>query len=216
MTDTRGILIAGALALIVTASHATYRTWPARHGTEIIVPAAIHAQAAGLAMVSIELPLSRIELDVPHRTPAVTETFARVGLVGTWWTADGDDKANRRRLTGRPLYLQLTPAGPTRPGGPVAVQPSTASDQPVAGAVNLATTVMRVREDGYLWLGFPFGPIGVPHEVAMHARPPTPPRPRLADATPLPAADPGVYAVLRVLPSGRAALVGVIVNGARY
>jgi hypothetical protein len=58
----------------------------------------------------------------------------------------------------------------------------------------------------------------VPREVEANARPlfvPGPPRDAEA-APPPPAADPGVFAVLKVLPSGRAALTGVIVKGARY
>jgi hypothetical protein len=216
MTGARGILAAGALAVVVTTTHAAYRSWPVSHGIEVIVPAAIYAQPADVAMVAVQLPLERIELDVPHTAPVETEAFERVGQVGAWWTKDSDDTANRRRLIRRRLYLQLTPTQPPWPGGPAAMQPSTASDALVPGAINLAATVGRVREDGYIWLWFPFAPIGVPRDVAAHARPLVPPAPRAANATPLPPSDPGVYAVLRVLPSGRAALVGVIVNGTRY
>jgi len=216
MNGARGIAAAGVLALVVTSAHAAYRSWPVTHGTEIVVPAAIYAQPADVAMVAVALPFARIELDVPHKTPAVTETFERVGHAGAWWTTGGDDRANSRRLQGRPLYLQLTAAAPLWPGGPVEMRSSTVSDTVVGGAMNLAGTVYRVQEDGYLWLAFPFGSIGVSRDVAAHARPLVTPRPRAANATPQPASDPGVYAVLRVLPSGRAALVGVIVNGTRY
>ena len=94
---------------------------------------------------------------------------------------------------------------------------ATVSDAVVSGAINLASTVRRVREDGYLWLDFPFGLIGVPRDVAARARSPVTPGPRASTPEPMPpAADPGVFAVLRVLPSGRAALAGLIVNGTRY
>jgi hypothetical protein len=140
-----------------------------------------------------------------------------VRRAGDWWIAGGDRSANVRARRGRPLYLQLDAGEPVLPGGPGLMRPSTVSDTLVGGAVNLEGVVTRVREDGYVWLDFPVGWIGVPHDVEIGARPLNPPGPpRNAEAGLAPAADPGVYAVLRVLPSGRAALVGVIVSGARY
>lgn len=217
MTVARGIAAAGAIALVVTSAHACYRSWPITHGTEICVPAAIVSQPADVALVAVQLPLARIELDVPHTTPAVSDTFERVRRVGGWWVTGGGAAANARNLRGRPLYLQLTPGQPLWPGGPVEMRPSTVSDSVVSGAVNLAGTVTSVREDGYVWLDFMFRWITVPKDVAAHARPFVAPGPRGNRTGPIPpAADPGVEAVLRVLPSGRAALVGVIVNGTRY
>ncbi len=103
------------------------------------------------------------------------------------------------------------------------MRPVTVSDVAVDGAINLAGTVTRVREDGYLWLDFSIGWIGVPSEIESNARPLDAPAPRNAGAGAgaevgaiPPGADPGVFAVLRVLPSGRAALTGVIVRGTRY
>ena len=87
MNGARGIAAAGVLALVVTSAHAAYRSWPVTHGTEIVVPAAIYAQPADVAMVAVALPFARIELDVPHKTPAVTET--PVGLAGACADAEG-------------------------------------------------------------------------------------------------------------------------------
>lgn len=217
MTGARGIAAAGAIALVVTGAHAGYRSWPVTHGTEICVPAALVSQSADVGLVTVQLPLARIELDVPHTTPAVSETFERVRRIGGWWVTGGAAGANARKLRGRPLYLQLAPGQPLWPGGPVELRPATVSDSVVGGAINLAGTVTSVREDGYVWLDFAFGPIAVPGDVAARARPPVAPGPRGNRTGPIPpAADPGVAAVLRVLPSGRAALVGVIVNGTRY
>ncbi len=97
------------------------------------------------------------------------------------------------------------------------MRPVTVSDTVIDGPVNLEGTVVQVREDGYVRLDFPFGWIGVPRDVEAQARPLDAPGPRGDNAGPIPpAADPGVFAVLKVLPSGRAALVGVIVDGKRY
>lgn len=48
---------------------------------------------------------------------------------------------------------------------------ATVSDALVDGAINVAGIVVVVREDGYVWLDFSFGPIAVPGDVASHARP---------------------------------------------
>lgn len=216
MSSARGILAAGLVAIMTTSAHALYRSWPVTHGTEIVVPAALFGQPADVAMVGVGLPLARLELDVPHTAPAITETFEPVRRIGGWWTTEGEKGVNQKKRHGRPLYLQLTAGQPLWPGGPAAMLPATVSDTVVDGAINLAGVVARVREDGYVWLDFPFGLVGVPRDVAAHARPLVP-SPRVSATGQIPpAADPGVFAVLRVLPSGRAALVAVIVNGTRY
>lgn len=195
MTDARGIAAAGVIALVVTGAHAAYQSWPAARGTEICVPATLVRRPVDMGMAEVRLPFSRIALDVPHTAPAITETFEPVQRTGEWWIAGGGARANARRLRGHPLYLQLAPGQPLWAGGPVEMRASTVSDALVPGAVNLAGTVTLVREDGYIRLDFAFAPMAVPPNVAADAR---------------------VAAVLRVLPSGRATLVGVIVNGTRY
>ena len=218
MSGARGILAAGLVAVAVTGAHGLYRSWPVTHGTEICVPAALFRQPVQVGVVQVRLPLARIALDVPHTAPAVTEAFESVRHIGGWWIAGGDAHANARALRGRELYLQLTAGQPVFAGGPVGMRPVTVSDAAVEGAVNLAGTVSGVREDGYLWLDFSIGWIAVPREIESSARPVNAPVPRTGEAggVAAPAADPGVYAVMRVLPSGRAALVGVIVRGTRY
>jgi hypothetical protein len=217
MTGARGVVIASLVAVAVTSTHAVYRLWPATHGMEICVPAALYRQPVQVGVVQVGLPMSRIELDVPHTAPAVTEPFESVRAIGGWWVIGGDARANSRALRGRPLYLQLTAGEPVMPGGPAVMRLVTVSDAAVSGATNVAGAVLRVREDGYIWLDYPVGWISVPRDVESKARPLDAPGPRGNITGPIPpAADPGVYAVLRVLPSGRSALVGVIVSGKRY
>lgn len=217
MSGARGIAAAGLIAVAVTSTHALYRSWPVTHGTEICVPAALYRQPVEVGVVMVRLPIARIELDVPHATPIVTETFEPARRAGDWWITGGDKSANMRARRGRPLYLQLEPGEPPVPDGPAVMRPSTVSDTVVSGAVNVEGIVTRVREDGYIWLDFPVGWFGVPREIEAAARPLFVQGPRGNDTEPpKPAADPGIYAVLRVLPSGRASLVGVIVNGTRY
>lgn len=218
MTGPRGILVAGAIAIAVTGAHGTYRAWPAAYGTEIHIPAALMRLPGDLGLVSVQLPLTRLALDVPREQPPSGESFEAVRRIGHWWTDNAPAGANRRRLRGHPLYVQLLPGSPLWPGGPVQMRGSTVSDGPVEGSINLAGIVTGVSDDGSVWVDFSFGPIAVPNEVAAAARSLTRDderRPATGLST-QPATDPGIAAVLRVLPSGRAALTGVIVNGKRY
>jgi hypothetical protein len=217
MTGARGIIVAGVFAVVVAGTHALYRSWPVTHGTEICVPAALYRQPVEVGLVLVQVPFARIALDTSHTTPVVTETYEPVRRIGGWWITGGDKSANMRARRGRPLYLQFTPGQPVLPGGPPVMRPITVSDTAIDGTVNLVGIVVQVREDGYIRLDFPFGWIGVPRDVETHARPLDAPGPRGNNTGPIPpAVDPGVFAILRALPSGRAALVGVIVNGQRY
>lgn len=215
----RGIVIALCLAVVVTSMHAAYRWWPALRGTEILMPAALFRQPAGLNLVLVELPVSRIELDVAHGGPALNETFLSARRAGEWWIESTGSRTNARTLRGRKLYVQLVPGGTAIVGGPSEMRADSVSDVPVPGVMNLAGRVQRVRDDGYLWLDYAVGWIAVPAEVAANARRldanDAPRRPGPVHVIPS-ATDPGVYAVLRVLPSGRAALTGLIVNSVRY
>jgi hypothetical protein len=138
VTSARGIIAAGIIAVVVTATHAAYRVWPVAYGVEACVPAALYRQPAQIGVVLVRLSVERIELDVPHVPPAVTESFEPVQRFGDWWITGGDRTANRRARQGRSLYLQLTSGEPAFPGGPAQVSARTVSDGMVPGAVNLA------------------------------------------------------------------------------
>jgi len=196
--DRRGILAAAGLAITVTGAHAVYRAWPAVYGTEVYLPAALIRQAGDLGLVSVQLAPARIALDVPHKEPPAREPFEAVQRIGSWWIDGGQAGANERRLRGRPLYLQLIPGSPLWSGGPVQMRTSTVSDAPIESATNIEGVVTRVSSDGYLWLDFSLAPIALPGLAAN-----------------LPA-NTAAAAIMRVLPSGRAVLVGVVVNGTRY
>lgn len=200
MTDPRGIAAAGLFALAVTGAQGLYLSWPATHGTEIYMTATLVRQPARDEWVRVRLPIERIVTDRTESAAADradrTERYEHVPRAGGW-IAGGDVRADALTLRGRPLYVQLTPGEPLWPGGPPAHRAVSVSNAPVSGATNIAGTVTSVREGGRLWLDFAIAPIAVPQEVAA-------------------APEPRAFAVLRVLPSGRAALHGVIVNGERY
>lgn len=217
MTNARGILIAGLVALTATGAHALYRFWPVTSGAEIAVPAAVYRQEQPVGAVQVRLSMARIVLDVPHDAPAPDEPFESLRRIGGWWTTGGGARAHARALRGRTLYVQVAPVGPASPDAPLRMRPVTISDAPIADATNVAGLVVRVREDGYLWLDFSLGWMRVPAAVEAQAR-------RLSDleraanrTTPAPPdADADTWAVLRVLPSGRFALASVIVSGVRH
>lgn len=217
MTGVRGVVAAGGIAVVLTGAHAVHLSWPAMYGTEIYVPAALVRQPTGMPLVAVRLPFAQIALDVPHTTPPLEEPVEPLARLGDWWIAGGDGDTMARRLRGRPLHVQLEPGGPLWTGGAAGMRARTVSDAVVSGATNLSGTVTSVREDGYLTLDFGFAPIAVPEAVAARARPMADRGARRARTGPIPPpADPGVAAVLRVLPSGRAVLAGIIVNGKRY
>jgi hypothetical protein len=194
VTSARDIAIAAAVALAVTGGHAAYQIWPLARGTEITAPASLIRGGTPAGYAAVRLTFARIALDVPHAPPAPKEPFQALPRAGNWWTSGGVARVNAIALRGRPLYVQLTPTQPQTPDRPVDTQPSTVSDRPAAGAINVAGTVTTVRDDGYVELDFGFAPLPVP--VSVPAGP--------------------AAAILRVLPSGRAVLVGVVVNGTRY
>ena len=192
VTAARDIAIAGAVALAVAGGHAAYRARPLVRGIEIRVPASLVRAAPGYA--AVRLTFDRVALDVPHVSPAPKEPFEPLPRIGDWWLVGAAPRVNAVRLRGRPLFVQLMP-GPSQVSAAAAeMRPSGVSDAFVTGTINVAGTARTVRDDGYVWLDFAFAPLAVPESVA----------------------DGPALAVLRVLPSGRAGLAGVIVNGTRY
>lgn len=197
MNDPRGIALAGAIALAVTAGHGAYRAWPSMHGVEMFLAGDISRPPINTGLVSVRLRVEQIALDTPHPTQADMRRYELVRRTGDWWLANGERGANARRLRGRPLYIQLAPGPALWPGGPAEMRASTVSNALVPGAINLAGIATSVNDDGYITLDFALGPVAVPSHAA-------------ADAAAV------AVAILRVLPSGRATLAGVIVNGTRY
>lgn len=143
MNGARGIAVAGIIALLVTAGHAMYASWPVTHGTEIIVPASLVPLPVNDRLVDVRLAAGRVRGDA-------------------------------RALRGRKVRIELAPG------------------------LSIAGSAISTREEGYVRLDFGFAPVALPAGVVP------------------PPADTSANAVLLVLPSGRAVLTGVIVNGTRY
>jgi hypothetical protein len=221
------ITLAGLVALVTIVSHAAYRAWPGWHGVEIYLPASMYpADPSGLGYIRIDLPAERLRLEVPLGPRVVplqsapnepqAELFQPVRRAGAGWGSRGEGPASVSRLRGRDLFVQLEPDRPLWPHGPVSMRPLSVSRTPIAGATNLGGHVNRADERGHLWLTFDSHQMAVPPEVAARTKPldrvREPNRPPTARGR---AADPGTFAIFRVLPSGRAVLAGLLVDGKR-
>ena len=221
------IMLAGLVALVTIVSHAAYRVWPGWHGVEIYLPASMYpADPADLGYIRIDLPAERLRVEAPLGLRVVplqsaanepqAELFQPVRGVGAPWASGGEGAATVQRLRGRDLFVQLEPDRPMWPAGPVSMRPVSVSRTPIASATNLAGHVNRVDERGHFWLTFDSHQMPVPPEVAARAKPldrvREPNRPPTARGR---AADPGTFAIFRVLPSGRAVLAGLLVDGKR-
>lgn len=206
-------LLAGLVALALVVSHLAYRAWPGWFGTEIYLPVSMHpVNPPSFGNVGIDFPAERLRLDVPRgASEAPAELFQLVHGAGF-----GIEAAAVRRMRGHDLFVQLEPDQPLSPAGPVSMRPVGLSHTPIAGVTNVAGRVTRVETDGRLWLNFGSHQLPVPPDIAGRARP----LEIIREPYRLPevksrAADPGTFAILRVLPSGRAVLAGLIVDGRR-
>lgn len=221
------IMLGGLAALGLIVAHAAYRVWPNRHGVEIYLPASLYpAEPAGLGYVLLDLPAERLRLEVPDGPLAVplqnaatepkAELFQPVRRAGAERESVGQRQASVSGLRGRDLFVQLEPDRPVWPDGPASLRPVSVSDVRITGATNLAGHVIRVDEGGRLRLTFGSHQMPVPPDVGARAKAldivREPNRPPTARGR---AADPGTFAIFRVLPSGRAALAGLLVDGKR-
>lgn len=198
------ITLAGLSALVLIASHAVYRAWPRWYGTELYLPAAVYpVDPTSLGYVRVDVAAERLRLGVPGGLgEQQTKLFQSVRGIG------GVSRGN--------VFVQLEPDQSLWPHGPVAMRPVSVSETRVAGATNLAGHVTRVDEAGRVWLTFGSHQLPVPPDVVTRAKPleviREPNRSPAAKSRP---PDPGTFAIFRVLPSGRAAIAGLIVAGRR-
>jgi hypothetical protein len=215
------ITLAGLTALSLTGAHAVYRGWPARLGVEIYVPVSMYPAGEGdsgaARSIGIDIPAERLRFDVPRAdNEPQAELFQSVRLAGALPVSGGEGEGRVPRLRGRDLFVQVEPNEPLWPDGPMSVRPVSVSDARIAGATNLAGHVTRQDERGRIWLTFGSHELTVPAAIAARAKPldvrRAPNRPPAAMGR---EPDPGTFAIFRVLPSGRAALTGLVVDGKR-
>ncbi len=173
-----------ALAAVVTlglgAGTWAYEAWPSWYGQEITLRGQFGVKDERSGRASIELEARRLKIEGPGLVSDDTPVPAYVvKQIDTVWPAATDAEQSARLLQRRVVYVQME----RQSEGYV---PVSVSREPVAGAINLRARVIRAGPSGRF-------------EITL--APPLMPVPAGIDENAF------VSAVLRVLPSGRHAIV---------
>ena len=186
---TRRILLAAIVTLGLGAGTFVYEAWPSWYGQEITLQGLLGSKDKRSGRASIEFMAQRLRVEGPG---TVADDFLvpayLVKQIDTVWPAGDDPARSARLMQRRVLYVQMerqgADVGPSQPEGPYV--PVSVSRAPVAGAINLHARVVSAEPTGRF-------------QIAL-APPWIPIPPGLDEAA-------FVSAVLRVLPSGRHAIV---------
>ena len=191
MTFRTRIMLAAAVTLGFGAGSWSYEAWPAWYGHEIVLEASLGLKDVRSGRAAIEFPATRLKLDVPGAQADDSPVpFHLVRSIGPVWPGGSDPVRSARLMHGRVVYVQVESRGPSTPEGPFEARvPVSVSTTPVVGATNLRARVTGVESTGRfeITLAPPLLAIG----------------PDLPDAA-------SVWAVFRVLPSGRHAIVRLV------
>lgn len=187
------ILLAALVTLGLGAGTLFYEAWPSWYGQEISLQGLLGPKDKRTGRASIEFLASRVRVEGPGIVADDSPVPAYlVKQLDTVWPAGDDPVHSARLLQRRVVYVQMerqsdgvTPeSGAAQSAAPYV--PVSVSRTPVAGAINLRARVMRAEPTGRF-------------EIAL--APPLIPIPAGVDENVF------VTAVLRVLPSGRHAIV---------
>ena len=190
------ILLAALVTLGLGAGTWAYEAWPSWYGQEIPVQGLLGPKDKRSGRASIEFLASRVRVEGPGMVADDSPVPAYpLKQIDTVWPAGDDPVHSARLLHRRVVYVQMerqsegaTPeaGGAAQPAGPYV--PVSVSRAPVAGAINLRARVMRAEPTGRfeIMLAPPLVPIPVGIDENVF-----------------------VTAVLRVLPSGRHAIVRI-------
>jgi hypothetical protein len=177
------ILLAAVVTLGLGAGTWAYEAWPSWYGQEISLQGLLGPKDKQTGRASIEFLASRVRVEGPGIVADDSPVPAYlVKQIDTVWPAGEDAEQSARLMQRRVVYVQVE-----RQSEGVGI-PVSVSRAPVAGATNLRARVMRAEPTGRF-------------EIAL--APPQIPIPTGIDENVF------VTAVLRVLPSGRHAIVRV-------
>jgi hypothetical protein len=138
---------------------------------------------------ALDWPSGRVLLAIPNAEADDSPIPAHeVREIGPVWPATTNPVRGARLMHGRTLYLQVERRA-TAEGGSALAEPVSISTTPVAGATNLRVRVTKATPSGRLYLAIGPGVYPAPSTLAPDAL---------------------TAAVLRVLPSGRFAMVGLV------
>lgn len=197
MNARQRILLAGAAVLTMLAVLWVFLAWPRWYGAEIHVPVHLDVAVGAPDMSRAHFPDSRLQMDATHvlppparQRPGSEQESARINLrsIGVVWNSTNDPTEESFRLHNMTVYLQMQRDDVSGVWHPVSI-----STTLVSGATNIRTRINYANASGQV-------------DVDLDAfRVPV-----SADRTRQPSS-----AILMILPSGRYALVGIVLDGER-
>ena len=191
------ILMALAAALAVATGMWLYGQWLAWFGQEILVPIAAGNRGNPGQNVIAHYPDARLHLETSHTfATSGKQEVPRIEVRSIGVVLDDSVDASRQssNLRTRVVYLQMKPdETPARQISGV-WKPVSVSLTPVPGAFNLQASVRSVDGAGNIDVSY------APDQLPLQR---------------LPADNQHMAGILKVLPSGRAALVGLIAGNQR-
>jgi hypothetical protein len=188
---TRRIVLAAVVTLGLGAGTLVYEAWPTWYGQEITLQGLLGPKDRRTGRASIEFLASRLRVEGPGIVADDSPVPAYlVRQIDPIWPEGSDPVHSARLLQRRVVYVQVerppdaTTSGPSKTEGPYV--PVSVSAGPRPGAINLRAGVTRAEPTGRFTIALAPPLIPVPAGVDENAF---------------------VTAVLRVLPSGRHAIV---------
>jgi hypothetical protein len=183
------ILLAALVTLGLGAGTLVYEAWPAWYGQEITLQGLLGSMNKRTGRASIEFMAQSVRVEGPGIVPDDLLVPAYlVRQIDTVWPTSEDPVHSAALLQRRVVYVQMERpsegVGPSQPAAPYI--PVSVSRTPVSGAINLRGRVIKAEPTG---------------RFVIALAPPLVPIPAGVDESAF------VTAVLRVLPSGRHAVV---------
>lgn len=196
MTIPARIMAACVLVIGLAAGNWAYLLWPRWFGAEVLLPVKLQTRSGQSGGVFTDYPDARLQLDADNalkdraRTDA---TFTPVRSIGVVWDSRVGPKENAQILRRRTLFLQVRPSGKTLTSGDALSRVVSVSRTRVPDVMNLAVVVDGITLAAQADVHIAGGRVPVPQDLAIDQ----------------------AVAILKVLPSGRHAIVGMIVGGKR-
>jgi len=189
------IATAAVLVMAIASGVWLYLLWPRWYGTEVLLPVTLGVRNGGGDVIA-SYPDSRLRLDATNTQAVDSKTEnAQVDVrsVGVVWDSHNNPVEETSRLRNRIVYLQLKPTDKKSTSGEPLWHAVTISTTLVPDALNLRVEVSDTNPSARIVVNIAGGRLPITKEMAVS-----------------PAA-----AILKVLPSGRHAIVGVITGGQR-
>lgn len=196
MTMRARIVAAGLVVLSIVGGLTLYLLWPRWYGVEVLMPVTLGTVGGPNGGLVTDFPDSRLQLDATNTLAASRSQrspYVDIRSVGVVWDSRRDPREEAARLRHQIVYLQLKKTEAAAGTGEPLSRPFTISTTPVSGVTNLRVMIVSANSAAQVDVGISGGRLPLPQGAALdHAA-----------------------AILKVLPSGRHAIVGVIAGGQR-